>query len=218
MVKVAYYLEVVSSWCHWAEPAWSELKKRYAGRVEFDWKIALMPPDAYPVSIQQCEWFYRRSGTIVGSPYMLSTGWMEPDIKQYLVPNYVALAARSLGVTDDRARLAIAQAAVQSGQKVGRWEISAQVAAEACKLDPQTLLDVAKSKEVAAAADASTKEFFDLRVSQRPAFLIENAIGDRAVFSGMVRFEPLAAAIEALLADQTAYQSWKAHFGDPPRH
>jgi hypothetical protein len=57
MVKVTYYLEVISSWCHWAEPAWSELKKRYAGQCEFDWKIALMPPDSYPVSRSQCEWF-----------------------------------------------------------------------------------------------------------------------------------------------------------------
>jgi len=29
MVKVTYYLEVISSWCYWAEPAWAELKRRY---------------------------------------------------------------------------------------------------------------------------------------------------------------------------------------------
>ena len=43
MVKVTYYLEVISSWCYWAEPAWADLKKRYEGApVRFDWKIALM--------------------------------------------------------------------------------------------------------------------------------------------------------------------------------
>src|SRR5690349_12343931 len=93
MVKVTYYLEVISSWCHWAEPAWAELKRRYADRAQFDWKIALMPAEGYPVSAQQCEWFYRRSGSVMRSPYMLNTGWFEPDIKQYLVPNYVAQAA-----------------------------------------------------------------------------------------------------------------------------
>ena len=42
-VKVVYYLDVMSSWCYWAEPAWAELKQRYAGKpVEFDWKIALL--------------------------------------------------------------------------------------------------------------------------------------------------------------------------------
>jgi len=46
MVHVTYYLEVISSWCFWAEPAWTELKRRYADRVEFTWKIALMPAEA----------------------------------------------------------------------------------------------------------------------------------------------------------------------------
>lgn len=97
------------------------MKQRYAGKVEFGWKIAQMPVEAYPVSKAQAEWFYRR-----------------------------------------------------------------------------------------------TEEFHALQVTQRPAFLIENAIGDRAVFSGIVRLEPLAAAIDALLADQAAYDSYKAHFGGPP--
>ena len=39
-IKVTQYLEVVSSWCFWATPMWAELHSRYAGRVEFDWKIA----------------------------------------------------------------------------------------------------------------------------------------------------------------------------------
>jgi predicted DsbA family dithiol-disulfide isomerase len=36
-MKVTYFLEVLSSWCFWAEPAWAELQRRYAGRVEFRW-------------------------------------------------------------------------------------------------------------------------------------------------------------------------------------
>lgn len=114
--KITYYLEVISSWCHWAEPAWAELKRRYAGRVEFAWKIAQMPAAAYPVSRSQCEWFYRRSGSIMRSTYMLNPGWFEPEIKEYLVPNLVAEAARDLGATDDRVRLAISRAAVRDGQ------------------------------------------------------------------------------------------------------
>ena len=77
-VKITYYLEVVSSWCHWTEPAWAELKRRYAGRIEFGWKIARMLVETYPVSQAQCEWFDRRSGSIVSSPYMLNSGWFDP--------------------------------------------------------------------------------------------------------------------------------------------
>src|ERR1041385_4787177 len=112
VMKVTYYLEVISSWCHWAEPAWVELKRRYAGKVEFGWKIAQMPAEAYPVSKSQCDWFYRRSGSITRSPYMLNSDWVEPEIKQYLVPNLITEAARDFGVTDDRVRLAIAHAAL----------------------------------------------------------------------------------------------------------
>ena len=216
MVKVTYYLEVTSSWCYWAEPAWAELKRRYANGVEFGWKIAQMPAEAYPRSKSQCDWFYRRSGSIMRSPFMLNSDWFDPAITEYLVPNFVAEAARDFGVTDDRVRLAIAHAALREGKKIGQWEVAAAVAAQAGGIDPSKLLARAKSTEVAARAQATTAEFHALQVTQRPTFLIENSIGDRAVFSGVARAEPLAAAIDALLADEAAYQSWAAHFGSPP--
>jgi len=70
-MKVTYYLETISSWCYWAEPTWKELKARYAGRVEFDWKIAKMQREDYPASRAQCDWFYRRSGLIVLPPLLM---------------------------------------------------------------------------------------------------------------------------------------------------
>ena len=215
-VKITCYLEVISSWCYWAEPAWAELKKRYAGHVEFSWKIAQMPAEAYPVSKTQAEWFYRRSGTIMRSPFMLNAGWFEPGRAIYDAPNLVAEAAKDFGVTDDRVRLALAHAAEREGNKVGQWEVAGAVAVKAAKLNKPKLLARAKSDDVAARIKKSTKEFHALQVTQRPAFLIENAIGDRAVFSGIVRVEPLAAALDALLADQAAYDSYQAHFGGPP--
>jgi len=216
MVKVTYYLEVVSSWCYWVEPTWAELKARYQNRAEFDWKIALMPPEAYPVSKNQCDWFYRRSGSIMRSPFILNSGWFEPEIKQYLAPNYLAVAARELGIGDDRVRLALAHAAVRDGRKIGRWDVSVPIAASAAAVPADQLQQRAQSPEIAAKAQVTTAEFHSLQVNQRPTFLIENSIGDRAVFSGIARVEPLAAAIDALLADEAAYISWKAHFGDPP--
>jgi len=215
-VKITYYLEVISSWCHWAEPTWTELRRRYAGRVGFDWKIAQMPADAYSVSQNQCDWFYRRSGTIVRSPYLLNSGWFEPGNRGYLVPNLVAEAARNLGATDDRVRLAIAHAGVLNGKKVGRWDVCVEVAAKAGKLNKARLLDRAKSKAVADRVKKTSAEFDALQVNQRPTFLIEDKIGDRAVLSGLVRIEPLVAAVDAMLADTAAYASWKAHIGAPP--
>ena len=132
------------------------------------------------------------------------------------MPNLGVEAARDLGATDDRVRLAISHAAVREGQKVGRWEVAVAVAAKAGKLNKAKLLARAKSPAIAARLRQTTDEFHALQVTQRPTFLIENNIGDRAVFSGIVRVEPLAAAVDALLADQAAYESWEAHFGKPP--
>jgi len=216
MAKVTYYLEVSSSWCYWAEPAWAELRRRYEGKVDFAWKIAVMPPEAYPTSKNQCEWFYRRSGSIMRSPFMLNSGWFEPDIKQYLVPNYVAEAGRDFGVNDDRIRLALAHAGLREGKKIGRWEVAGPIAAQAAGLDSAKLQDRAQAPEVAARAKATTDEFHAMQVNQRPTFLIENGIGDRVVFSGLARVQALAAALDEVLADEVAYASWKAHFGDVP--
>ena len=47
-VSITSYLDVISSWCFWSEPAWAELKRRYEGRVQFEWKIALMDATGFP--------------------------------------------------------------------------------------------------------------------------------------------------------------------------
>ena len=67
-----------------------------------------------------------------------------------------------------------------------------------------------------ARARAATAEFNALQVSQRPTFVIESAIGDEAVFSGLAVAEPLVATIEAMSRDEAGYAAQKAHFGGPP--
>src|SRR5207302_1557735 len=138
-ITVTDYLDVVSSWCFWSEPTWAELKKRYEGRVKFEWKIALMDPNGLPASREQEQWFYRRSGMIMRSPFMLNTDWYDSSLPEWLAPNSVAEAAKDFGFTDDR-----------------------------------------------------------------------------AVFSGVVKLEPLTATIDSMLDDAAAYAAHKAHFGDPP--
>jgi predicted DsbA family dithiol-disulfide isomerase len=216
-VTVTYYLEILSSWCHWAEPAWSDLKARYAGRVQFDWKIALMNPGDFPASRAQTEWFYRRSGTIMRSPYMLNPGWFEAERKgDYTAPNLVAEAGRDLGFTDDRLRLALTHAGTRDGRKIGGLDEAVAAAAQALSLDAAKLRARAESPEVRPRVEASTTEFHSHRITQRPAFVLTDVIGDKAVFSGLVRAEPVAAAIESMLADAAAYAAHAAHFGGPP--
>jgi predicted DsbA family dithiol-disulfide isomerase len=216
-VKILYYLDVTSSWCFWAEPAWAELKERYASKpVEFNWRIALLDQTALPTSKAQLEWYYRRSGMIVRSPFALNSGWYEHGQKEYLLPNAIAEAAKDFGVTDDRVRLAIATAALRHGQKILSGKISAVVAAKAAGLDAKKLLARAQSAEVEKRVRAATAEFHTLQVTQRPTFVLTSNIGDRVVLSGLVKAAPVAAAIDAMLDDVAAYASHAAHHGNPP--
>lgn len=219
-MKITYYLEIISSWCTWVEPTWAELKQRYAGRAEFEWRIALMSPADFPVSRAQTDWFYQRSGgTVMRSPFMLNSGWFEAERQgHYEAPNLVAEAARDFGFTGDEIRLALSRAAVRDGQKIGDLATAVAVAAKAGgkKLPAKKLRAAAESASVRARVDASTADFFAHQISQRPAFVLTDAIGDKAVFSGLVRLEPLVATIDAMLADTAAYAAHRAHFGSPP--
>jgi predicted DsbA family dithiol-disulfide isomerase len=217
-VRVTYYLDLFSSWCHLVEPVWSDLKARYAGRVDFTWRIALMRPDDFPDSAAQCDWFYRRSGVLTRLPRMLDSGWVDlsPE-NDYTAPNRVAEAARDLiGPDDDRVRLALARAALCEGRRTGRMEEAVAVAAAASGAPEEILRARADSAEIRARVAASTEEFFAHRIDQRPAFVLADAIGDKAVFAGLIQPAPLAATIEAMLADTAGYASFAAHFGKPP--
>jgi len=217
VVKIRYYLEVISSWCFWAEPAWSELRRRYGNEVQFEWRLALMDASGLPSSRGQCDWFYGRSGTLVGSPFRLNSGWFEEGRTEYLAPNLVAEAARDFGADDDRVRLALAHAALRDGKKVGDWQIAAEIGAAAAGVGATTLLAAAKAAATEARARASTAEFHALQVSQRPTFVVTSGIGDRAVLSGLWTPEPLVAAIEAMRRDAAGYASYRAYHGDVPR-
>jgi predicted DsbA family dithiol-disulfide isomerase len=215
-ITITDYLDVISSWCFWSEPTWAELKKRYDGRVEFQWKIALMDPSGLPTSREQEQWFYRRSGMMMRSPFMLNTDWYDATLPEWLAPNCVAEAAKDFGFIDDRVRLALSYAALRDGKKVSDWDVAAEIGAGAGEIDKKKLLERARSPEIEKRIRASTAEFHALQITQRPAFVMDTEIGDRAVFSGIVKLEPLMAALDSMLEDATAYAAFQAHFGDPP--
>jgi len=215
-ITVTDYLEVVSSWCFWSEPTWAELKRRYEGRVAFQWKIALMDPVGLPTSREQEQWFYRRSGMMNRSPFMLNTDWYDASLKEWLAPNCIAEAAKDFGINDDRVRLALAHAALREGKKVSDWNVCAEIGAAAAKLDKGKLLEAAKSAAIEKRLRTSTAEFHAMQITQRPTFVVDTEIGDRAIFSGVVKLEPIAATIESMLEDAEFYAAHKAHFGDPP--
>lgn len=216
-LKITNYLDVISSWCFWAEPMWAELKERYTGRVAFDWKIALMDESGMPKSRAEIEWYYRRSGMLMRSAFTLNPDWFEPGRNEYLPPNAVAEAARDLGIADDTVRVALATAGLREGRKTGDWDIAAEIGAATSGIAKEKLLKRAKSKEIEKRIRATTAEFHAMQVNQRPTFVIDSTeTGDRAVFAGFARIEPLAAAIDTMLEDIGFYEQHASRYGTPP--
>jgi predicted DsbA family dithiol-disulfide isomerase len=153
---------------------------------------------------------------IMRSPFMLRSEWCEHTEAEFIAPNAIAEAGKDFGFKDDRIRLAIAHAALREGKKIGDWSVSIEAVANAVEVDEKKLLERAKSPQIEQRIRATTAEFHALQVTQRPTFVIDTTIGDRAVFSGLVRLEPLAATIDGMLDDAVSYAAHKAHFGDPP--
>ena len=147
---------------------------------------------------------------------MLNTDWYDPNLPEWLPANCVAEAAKDFGFTDDRVRLALARSALREGKNIADWDIAAEIGAEAAGIEAGKLLERARSQAIDKRIRSTTAEFHALQITQRPAFVIDTEIGDRAIFSGVVRIEPLAATIDSMLDDAAAYEAHKAHFGDPP--
>ena len=115
-LTITNYLDVISSWCFWATPAWQELRARYSDQVDFRWKIALMDKTGLPPTHEAMDWYYRRSGMLMRSPVKLQSGWQTIGREEYPEPNCVAEAARALGVEDDRVWIALSRAELLEGR------------------------------------------------------------------------------------------------------
>ena len=217
-MKVTYFIEILSSWCHWTEPAWDALRKRYAGKgVAFEWRIALMDARDFPKTRAECDWYYQRSGTITRSTRMLNSAWLEPARNgEYVAPNLVAEAGRDFGCVDDSLRRGLTEAAMFDGRPIGDMAEAVAVGAEITGIKPDELRRAAESPAIRERVDRSTALFRAHQLNQRPSFLIENEIGDKAVLSGIWVEAPVAAAIDAMLADAAGYTVHRAHFGTPP--
>ena len=94
--------------------------------------------------------------------------------------------------------------------------MAAEVGAHASGLDKAKLAERARSPEIEKRIRQSTVEWQALKASQRPTFLIDTEIGDRAIFSGVIKLDPIAATLDSMIDDAAAYAAHAAHFGTAP--
>ncbi|MBV8152122.1 MAG: DsbA family protein [Candidatus Eremiobacteraeota bacterium] len=216
-MHVELFLDVLSSWCLLAAPAWERLRSAYAGRVRFAWSIALVErADANGYTRESMDWYYRRTAKMTGE--RLNPAWIDGPQTGTLNANRVAVAARSLGVDDDRVWIALANAAMRDGLPMGRLEAAVDVAARAGGLDAVRLRARAEDEDVFVSIRDSTDRFRQLGLPQRPSFIVTDDIGDEVRLSGIWTYAPIAAAIDALIADVDGYRVYMMDAEpEPPR-
>ena len=91
------------------------------------------------------------------------------------------------------------------------------MAAAASGLDRNALENAMDDSNTGAEISAWKAEFNSYRIDQRPAFVLRSAVGDTAILSGLYRLEPLTAAVDAMIADEDAYERFAATHAPIPK-
>ncbi|MBV8171229.1 MAG: DsbA family protein [Candidatus Eremiobacteraeota bacterium] len=210
-LKLIYYVDVLSSWCFVAEPALARLREELGERLDYEWRIAYLfggGPMGY--SAQLSAWQYERNKSVSG--FTLNPAWRETLEDTTWFADLAAEAARALGITDDRVRLALTRAAFVDAKHIGRRDEAVRVAAEAGGLTASALESAMDDAAVIERMQATTAEYKALGVKVLPAFVMTNAIGDTAILSGLFRYETMASCAAEMLAAADGYAAFeRAH-------
>ena len=214
-MTIEYFIDACSSWAYLARETIYRLRIAFGDRADFTWRIALIDrAEALGYTPETLDWYYRRSHAIAGEK--LNAGWIVDRTTGSLEANLVVEAARELGVSDDRAWLAIGAATMGAGQPIASFVGASDTIARACGIDADRLVDLAQTAVIRDRVDASTKRFHELCLPQRPAFIVRSAIDDEVRFSGLISYEPIALAIETLLHDESVYAAFAKANGAGP--
>jgi predicted DsbA family dithiol-disulfide isomerase len=210
-MRLLFYLDVLSLWCAYAEESLQELLPAWEGRLAFDWRIALIR-GREPLGYRREEqaWFYRRAAYVTGKA--LNPTWLAGPETGTLYANLACEAARRLGHGGHEVRRALMRAAMVDGQPTAEAEVAAAVAAAASGLGVDEVLAAMADPGTLDRVEATTAELASLGARLRPAFLVENDIGDRVLLSGVWSPAPIEAALAALAADEERYRT----FPEPP--
>jgi predicted DsbA family dithiol-disulfide isomerase len=208
--KIVYFIDVLSSWCLVAEDALEKVRREFGDRLDYEWRIAMLR-ESFNYTPEHMAFYYRRTHSI--SNVRLNPIWLESIADGSKWANLAAEAARGLGCTDDRVRLALATGAMIDGKHMGRRDVVVETAAKAGGLDLATLDRAMDDPQTAARIRASTEEFAKYNVDVRPTFVVRNAISDTHVLSGCWRYDPLAQAVRSSLEDQDAFDAFMS--GNP---
>jgi predicted DsbA family dithiol-disulfide isomerase len=202
-MELTYIFDVCSMWCALGDEVVAEIGQRYGARVQVQWKIALIngggPMEAGP---EQELWYYDRCEVVTGRRF--NHRWLEKKDQSTWIPNSLIAAAWRFGKGKE-VHQALKSAAMKRGEPILQRAVAFKLAVEVSGIAAERLTSVLDDPALVSELRESLSEFESYRIDQRPAFILRNAIGDSAVFSGIYRREPIFAALEAMLGDEEKY-------------
>lgn len=206
-----YYVDVLSSWCYVADRALERIREKYGEELNVEWRIAqLFGGGPLPYTGEDLAWYYGRTAKATG--VHLDAWWHDDPGDTTLHANLAAEAVRSLGVEGDAVRRGLAQAAMIERKPMGRRDEAIAEAARLSGLPAARIAAAMDSREVRERIAQTTKEFDDLALTQRPSFLLRDAIDDLAVFSGLYTFE----SFDAVIGEMLHVSRINRDYGTPP--
>jgi hypothetical protein len=207
-MRATAIFDVLSHWCLVAFDAIDGLRS-----LGVPVELVLAPiNDGGPLGIppDSERWFYGRGTRAYGR--RLRSDWCEHQSVSTWAANAAVLAGGELCGDLPAVAKAVMSEAMERGALFGREaEVNAFVARIA-GVDADAIGRRAAEPRVAAMLHRGNERLAQLGADERPTFVLENAIGDRAVLKGMWQREAVVACAEALAADEAAY----AAAGAPP--
>jgi predicted DsbA family dithiol-disulfide isomerase len=214
-MRLTYFFDVCSMWCVLGDEVIAEIGVRYGARVPVSWKIALInrgkPMEAGP---EQELWYYDRCEIVTGRRF--NHRWLERKGQSTSIPNSLIAAAWRFGKGIE-VHQAFKSAAMDRGEPILQRAVALKIASEAGGLTEEALANAIDDPALTSELQESLSEFQSYRIDQRPAFVLQSAIGDTAVFSGIYRGEPIFAALEAMLRDEEKYAEYASSHAPIPQ-
>lgn len=208
-LKVDYYLDALSQWCYISDRAILRVRMRYGNRLAVNYHfVPISGRDPIYVDAAAQRLAYERSEFITG---VHTTPWLRDEPRSTWDANAAIVAVASMGIDVERARSCVSCAALERGLPLGdRGEAASLLAAE-FGLERSRIEEIAQSQAICNALDASAAEFAQHGLTVRPAFILENEIGDRIILNGGWRESLLGEAVDSLLADAAGYEWYEKH-------
>jgi predicted DsbA family dithiol-disulfide isomerase len=202
-MQLTYFFDVCSVWCALGDETIAEVGARYGARAHVTWKIALINGgQAMEAGPEQELWYYDRCEIVTGRRF--NHRWLERKGQSTWIPNSLIAAAWKFGKGKE-VHQALKSAAMERGEPILQRAVALRLASEASGITTEALTSAIDDPTLASELQESLSEFESYRIDQRPAFILQSAIGDTAVFSGLYRSEPIFAALEAMFRDEEKY-------------